>query len=325
MKYNSTISFSAVRPGLVMSRKKFYVLMAVLTVVFGGCYWFYLHQLTHVGGLRAQRIFSELSLASRSTPIAAPATPVVPALKTPVVSPVVQTPALPAPVAKPAIPQTEAFPVAVKPVAAAPVNRVIVGKGMYMQLPPLAASAQKSTLQRQTQAFTDPNPLLQAGNLAFANLIDMANSHLDACGFLPDDILQNARLGDPIPVYQIAAADRAHYQAGQPVKPLLKPAERWMFPVFIGPQIRCMIQVTHTGHNYVPGGPSKILGVTWSKILEKWPAAEGFHPQLIVNPEMPGYYFSVPELAEQNITDTDQMIYSSGELSPAAVIMASWR
>ena len=308
-----------------MNRNKFYGLMAVLAVVFGVCYWFYLHQLTHVGGLRAQRIFSQLSAASRPMPVTSPALPVVPALKSPVVTPLVPIPELPVPVANPAIPQTEPLPVAVKPVVAAPVNRVIVGKGIYMQLPPVAVSAQKSTPQRQTQAFTDPNPLLQAGNVAFANLIDMANSHPDACGFLPDDMLQSARLGDPIPVYQVAATERAHYQAGQPVKPLLKPADRWMFPVLIGSQIRSMIQVTHNGHNYVPGGPSKILAVAWSKILDKWPAAAGFHPQLIINPEMPGYYFSVPELAEQNITDTDQMLYSPGELSPANVILASWR
>lgn len=308
-----------------MSRKSFYGLMAVLLAVSVGCYWFYLHQLTHVGGLRAQRIFSELSLASRPMPVASPAAPVVPAVKNPVVNPVVQTPSLPAPVVRPAIPQPVAAPLVVRTIVAAPADRVVVGKGIFMQLPPVAVSAQKSTQQRQPKVFTEPDPLLRAGTLAFGNLIDMANSHPDACGFLPEDILLHARLGDPIPVYQITTPDRAGYQAGQPVKPLLKPADCWVFPVSIGTQIRCMIQVTHNGHNYVPGGTSKMLGVAWNKILEKWPAAEGFHPQLLINPEMPGYYFSVPELADQNITATDQMIFSPGDLSPAAVILASWR
>jgi len=194
-----------------------------------------------------------------------------------------------------------------------------------MQLAPVANPTQKSGSQTQPQSVTKPSPLLQAANVAFGNLIDLANTHPDACGFLPNDSLLHAKLGAPVQVYEVAAGDRSRYQAGQAIKSLFKPTERWMFPVMIGDQIRCMVQVKSNGHDYVPGEPSKILGVAWNKIMEKWPVTAGFHPQLIVNPEMPGYYFSVPELAQQNLTDTDQMIYSPGDLSPASVILASWR
>jgi len=321
MKYNSTISLSLARPGLVVGRKTFYGLMSLLLVVLGFFYWLFLHHLTHVGGLSLPRFYSKPMPVS--APVASPATPVTPALKNPVV---VTTPS-PPPAVRPAIPQTERSPVAAKPVAGAPAARVIVGKGIFIQLPPVATVAQKFTSQPPPQNLTEPEPLLRAGNQAFYNFMDLANSQPDTCGFLPEDNLLHARLGDPIPVYQISTPDRLRYQAGQPVKPLLKPTDRWMFPVYIDSQVRCMLQVVRNGqhYNYVPGGTSKMLGVAWNKILEKWPAPAGFHPLLLVNPEMPGYYFSVPELPEQNITDTDQMIFSPGDLSPAAVILASWR
>lgn len=309
------------RPGLVVSRRTFYGCMSVLLAVLGFFYWLYLQQLTHAGGLLMSRLYPRFRMAS--APAASPAGSVAAAAKKPVVT----SPMSPMPAAKPAIPQTELAPVAAKPVVATPAERLIVGKGILIRLPPVTASVQKPAIQPQPQRFSERDPLMRAGNLAFGNLMDVANSHPDACGFLPDDVLLDARLGDPIPVYQIAAPDRARYQAGQPVKPLLKPADRWVFPVLIGTEIRCMVQVTRSGDksNYVLGGPSKMLGVAWNKILQKWPAAEGFHPQLLINPEIPGYYFSVPELPDQNITDTDQMIYSPDSLSPAAVILASWR
>jgi hypothetical protein len=207
-----------------------------------------------------------------------------------------------------------------QPVSAAPAGRVVVSKGIYMQLAPVVP-AQKSASQ-VAQPAVKLSPLMQAAQLAFGDLIDVANKNPDACGFLPSDNLLHARLGEPIQVYQTTGE---RYISGQPVKSLLKPAARWMVPVMIGDQIRCMVQVKTDGKEFVPGSPSKILGVAWNKIMEKWPASAGYHPQLIVNPEMPGYYFSVPELAQQNLTETDKVIYSPGDLSPASVILASWR
>ena len=70
---------------------------------------------------------------------------------------------------------------------------------------------------------------------------------------------------------------------------------------------------------------SKALAEAWSKISEKWPAEAGYNPKLIVNHGIPGYYFTVPEEGAPNITDTAQMFYFHPSLSPADVILASWR
>jgi len=85
------------------------------------------------------------------------------------------------------------------------------------------------------------------------------------------------------------------------------------------------VEVNQVGHDYVPGKGNKSLAMAWGKIQEKWPVEEGFHPLLLVNAAVPGFYFTVPELPMQNITDTIEMFYLNPGTSPADVILASWR
>jgi hypothetical protein len=83
--------------------------------------------------------------------------------------------------------------------------------------------------------------------------------------------------------------------------------------------------VTYSHHDYVPGKGSKILGMAWDKITEKWPAEEGYHPCIVINSAVPGYYFTVPELPQPNMTDIVRLFDYHLNLSPADVILASWR
>jgi len=278
-------------------------------------YWRYLHSLSHVSAPALRQIAAAARSVPQPLPNLAPTAPVA------------QTPVAPVPVVKPAAPPVVvAAPVVAAPMVAAPPVQVPVAKVVpVVKAPPVAVAARRTPVSLPPRPLTEADQLAQAAKQAFGGVIDMAYKYPDACGFKPDDVLMDARMGAAIPVYQITAPDRAKYQAGQPLQPLLKPADRWVFPVLIGDQVRCMVQVTHTGHNYVPGGGSRTLGLAWNKILAKWPAAQGFHPQLLINPDIPGYYFTVPELAEQNLTDTDKMIFFNDDPSPAAVILASWR
>lgn len=157
------------------------------------------------------------------------------------------------------------------------------------------------------------------------NMLVLASKYPDSYGFRAEDIFEQAKLGNPIPVYTIKEADQANYKAGQPVKSLLVPADKWVFPVWSGNHICCMVQVKYDGHDYVPDSNSRSLAEAWSKILEKWPAEQGFHPQLVISSAVPGYYFTIPELPSPNLTDTVQMTFYNPSVSPADVILASWR
>ena len=190
---------------------------------------------------------------------------------------------------------------------------------------PVVSYAPAPVAQRTYRVHTDQERLVMAGQTAFDNVMDLANKYPDAYGFQAGDFLSDAKLGQPIAVYTIAESDRVNYQNGQPVKPLLKPARQWVFPVLMNDRICCMVEVSQAGREYVPGKGNKSLAMAWNKINEKWPAEDGYHPLLVVNPEVPGFYFTVPELPQQNLTDTIEMFYFHPGTSPADVILASWR
>lgn len=166
---------------------------------------------------------------------------------------------------------------------------------------------------------------MRAGATAFGNVMEQVSKYPDAYGFGPEDNISQAKLGDPIQIFTIEEEDRAKYQAGQPIKSILKPMDQWVFPVITGDRVCCMVQVNYTGRDYVPDKGSKLLGLAWNKIQQKWPASQGYHPYIIVTQSVPGYYFSIPELKSPNLTDIVQLFYFRPTLSPADVILASWR
>jgi hypothetical protein len=282
-------------------------LVATLSVL---AYWAYLHHLTH-----------------RALPAVSHVVPVTPKADVPAVAPTLKN------VATEGIVAVESYLLkAAKISPAAPVATAAPSEPVAVPVPaPVAVAAPVITFvpapvpQRTYRVHTDQERLVMAGQTAFDNVMDLANKYPDAYGFQAGDFLSDAKLGQPIAVYTIAESDRANYQNGQPVKPLLKPARQWVFPVLMNDRICCMVEVSQAGHEYVPGKGNKSLAMAWNKINEKWPAEDGYHPMLVVNPEVPGYYFTVPELPQQNLTDTIEMFYFHPGTSPADVILASWR
>jgi hypothetical protein len=293
-------------------------LVVVLSVL---GYWAYLHHLSHHLRPTVSQVAPAASSAQKAAspqakqPNEIPVTPILKKVATETLaaagSYLMQaakiTPAVPVATAAPsepmATPATAPAPVAV----------------------PIVRVAPKPVAQRTYRVHTDQERLVMAGQTAFENVMDMANKYPDAYGFRANDFLSDAKLGAPMVVYVIEETDRLNYQNGQPVKPLLKPAKQWVFPVLMGNRICCMVEVKQEGREYIPGKGSKSLAMSWNKIQEKWSLEDGYHPMLVVNPEVPGYYFTVPELPQQNLTDTIEMFYLHPGTSPADVILASWR
>ena len=191
--------------------------------------------------------------------------------------------------------------------------------------PAAAAPVAVKPVAPRWRPLTDEQRLARAGEVAMQNMLVQATKYPGAYGFRVEDTFEKATLGKAIPIYTISETDRAKYQAGERIKPLLKSTGQWMFPVLSGDHVCCMVKVKYDGHEYVPAESSKTLGDAWGVIAEKWPEAAGFHPQLIVYPGIPGYYFTVPELPVPNVTDTVKMTAFQPDVSPADVILASWR
>jgi len=173
--------------------------------------------------------------------------------------------------------------------------------------------------------LTDGQKLLLAATNGFANVINFAFKNPDIFGFAPNERIQDAALGEALPVYTIAASDRENYQEGQPVKSLLQATNEWIFPVTLNHRVRFMVPVRRIDDEYVVQPCSRSLAIVYERILERWPAREGYHPQLVVNANLPHYYFTIPELPDQNLTDTSAMFEFNPTLSPASVILASWQ
>jgi len=227
-----------------------------------------------------------------------------------------------------ALPVTETVSVPATSSSAAPARPTVLLPVSVQTTPSIVstvAAPARPQVSKTRPQLTPEQRLERAGQIAFNAMLDQANKYPDAYGFLPQDIFTETTLGAAIPVYTIAEKERQGYQNGQPVEPLMKSASQWVFPVYAGERLCCMVEVSHNGRDYVPGKPSKFLAMAWTKITARWPEKEGYHPRLVVNPRIPGYYFTVPEAENPNVTDTTQMFYVNPSLSPADVILASWR
>ena len=188
--------------------------------------------------------------------------------------------------------------------------------------------AARTPLKPQAPAapLTEEQKLAKAAQDRFGKIIELAHSTPDAYGFTSDDKLEAASLGEAIPVYGIASADGAGYREGQPVNAIFKNTKEWLFPVMLHDRICFMVPVRRAGDQYTAGTGSRALAIVYEKIQARWPASQGYHPQLVVNPNRTGYFFSIPELPDQNLTDTSVMFqYNNPTLSPPGVILASWR
>lgn len=263
------------------------------------------------------------SAAKESVAVATAVKTATDAAKVSVANPVVQpltvaptVPVAPAPTA--ATPVTPAVPVAAAPVTPKVVSVTTIPASQIVSQP-------VPTVSRPIKEHTPQERLLLAGQAAFAMTMDMATKYPDAYGFRAEDVFADAKLGDPMPIYTVEESDRAAYKRGEPVKPILKEAKQWAFPVTVNHRVACMVTVTYSHHDYVPGKGSKILGMAWDKITEKWPPEEGYHPCIVINSAVPGYYFTVPELPQPNMTDIVRLFDYHLNLSPADVILASWR
>jgi hypothetical protein len=203
---------------------------------------------------------------------------------------------------------------------------------MHPEMQPAIKPAKRMITPVVARASSGQRPLPPAGEQerlkvaqdGFDDAISLAFRNPDAYGFTSDDDLGSASLGNPIPVYMIAVQDRGNY-AGQPVTSLLTPADEWVFPIILDNRIRYMVQVRYDGRNYVLGRGSRALAAAYDKIRVRWPASQGFHPRLVINPDMPFYFFTIPELPDPNMTDTSRMLDFDPVLSPAGVILTSWR
>jgi hypothetical protein len=167
-----------------------------------------------------------------------------------------------------------------------------------------------------------------AARLAFDDLLDKAVRAKTSFGFASDDSLDEAMLGEPIPIYTISAEDACEYCDGDAIDSILTESGQWLVPVTVEGALRAFIEVSKTSSNtFVAVRGSTTTARVWKTIIQRWPKEKNFHPKLVVYGNIPGYFFTVPELSPPNMTDTVKVLAEvdrPAELSPATVILHSW-
>ena len=201
---------------------------------------------------------------------------------------------------------------------------------------PVISIAQPATALRPAAPAARPSPrdllkqaILDAVQPKFDDLIDRAVHAKSAYGFDTDDDLNDAEVGDPVPVYTISERDAAAFSAGQKIDSILKVSDTWLVPVNVGGHLRTFIEVSRNSDNTFEAGRASVIAArVWTTINIRWPANKNFHPKLVTYPGIPGYFFTVPEIEPPNMTDIVMMLSEVDQpvtLSPARVTLHSWR
>jgi hypothetical protein len=142
-------------------------------------------------------------------------------------------------------------------------------------------------------------------------------------------LLDEAVMGEPIPIYTVTQEDACEYCDGDEVSSILSESGQWLVPITVDGALRAFIQVSKTSSNtFVAARGSTTAARVWKTIIQRWPTEKNFHPKLVVYRNIPGYFFTVPEVMPQNMTDIVKIMAESGKpatLSPATVILHSWR
>jgi hypothetical protein len=176
-----------------------------------------------------------------------------------------------------------------------------------------------------TQAVAVKN----AARPAFDDLLDRAVHAKMAYGFASDDLLDEAVMGEPIPIYTVTQEAACEYCDGDEVASILSESGQWLVPITVDGALRAFIQVSKTSSNtLVAARGSTAAARVWKTIIQRWPTEKNFHPKLVVYRNIPGYFFTVPEISPQNMTDIVKImaeVDKPATLSPATVILHSWR
>ncbi|MCX6927469.1 MAG: hypothetical protein NT154_30325 [Verrucomicrobia bacterium] len=125
----------------------------------------------------------------------------------------------------------------------------------------------------------------------------------DLYGFPADSDLAQARLGEPLLLHAIRSTNLPTNPANATVSSVMRDTSLWFFPVLLGSETRAMLVVDRQGGEWkaVSFGYAP-LAREWDQVSKQWPAAKGFHPQLIAVFRAARHYFTVPEIDDRNLT-----------------------
>jgi hypothetical protein len=121
-------------------------------------------------------------------------------------------------------------------------------------------------------------------------------------GFTRSDDFPQAQLGPAFNLYTMTPQALLTSSAETPVTSLLSQTTLWYFPVMVHGEVRAILVVDQVDGKWqaVSLGYAE-LARALDRVRQRWPQAEGFHPQLIAVFQAKEYLVRVPEHSPNNL------------------------
>jgi len=121
-------------------------------------------------------------------------------------------------------------------------------------------------------------------------------------GFTRSDDFQQAQLGPAFNLYTMTPQALLASSADTPVTSLLSKTTLWYFPVMVHNEVRAILVVDQVDGQWqaVSLGYAE-LARALGRVGQRWPQAEGFHPQLIAVFQAKEYLVRVPEHSDNHL------------------------
>lgn len=121
-------------------------------------------------------------------------------------------------------------------------------------------------------------------------------------GFTPSDDFKQARLGTAFNLYTMTPQALLTSSADTSVTSLLSKTAMWYFPVMVHNEVRAILVVDQVDGQWqaVSLGYAE-LARALDRVGQRWPQAEGFHPQLIAVFQAKEYLVRVPEHSSNDL------------------------
>jgi hypothetical protein len=122
-------------------------------------------------------------------------------------------------------------------------------------------------------------------------------------GFAEDVDFSKVRLASPLLLYTIKPSALSSNQVNDTVSSVAFETSMWFFPVLIGTEVKAMLVVDRQDNEWkaVSLGYAP-LAREWHQVCNQWPLGKGFHPRLVAGFQAAQFYFTVPEVGDQNLT-----------------------
>jgi hypothetical protein len=172
-----------------------------------------------------------------------------------------------------------------------------------------------STGALYAQTTTVPSEVIHTATDGFSQYLKNAvpDNVKILLGFDATDNLSKATLGTPFQLYNLSADSIRNYKENTPIHSIITESQMWYFPVMIDNTVKMVMYVGKKDSVWMRAGlGSADLARHLQEITTRWSPVKGYTPILIHQFDIGMYLFSIPQIDNFNLTETDFSVPKPG-------------